>query len=94
MKKIHKHELSGTFSPAIKIKARDKFQSLIEDQIRSEGKVPVLDMNTQWYTSWDDDNECYEFTIVMYSVWVGKVKARKEIVGWEQETGKMRLFPE
>ena len=92
MKKINKLELTGTFSPDIKFKARSKFEVLIEDQLRAEGKVPVLDMNTQWYISWDDDKEHYDFILVMYGVYVGKKKAREEICGWEQETGKMVLF--
>jgi hypothetical protein len=56
------------------------------------GQVPVLDMNTQWYTSWNEKKEHYEFILVMYGVFVGKKKAREEIVGWEQETGKLVYF--
>ena len=92
MRKINKVELTGVFSPDIKFKARGKFECLVEDQMRAEGKVPVLDMNTQWYTSWDDEKEQYGFTIVMYGVYVGKKKAREEICGWEQETGKLVFF--
>ena len=92
MRKINAVQLSGVFAPEAKFKARSKFECLIEDQMRAEGKVPVLDMNTQWYISWDDDKERYEFTLVMYGVYVGKKKAREEICGWEQETGKLIYF--
>lgn len=92
MRKINAVELQGVFAPEAKFKARAKFECLIEDQMRAEGKVPVLDMNTQWYISWDDDKERYDFTLVMYGVYVGKKKAREEICGWEQETGKLIYF--
>lgn len=92
MKKINDHELRGVFDPDIKFKARMKFEALIEDQLREVGQVPVLDMNTQWYTSWNEKKEHYEFILVMYGVFVGKKKAREEIVGWEQETGKLVYF--
>lgn len=92
MKKISRFELKGSFDPDSKFLARQKFERVIEDQMRETGKVPVLDMNTQWYTSWDDENSIYNFELYMYGVYVGKVKAREEICGWEQETGKMIYF--
>lgn len=87
-KKIRNETLEGSFEQDAKFKARDKFEVLIEDKMRESGRVPVLDIPTQWFTSWDDDTEKYEFKLVMCSVYVGKRKAKEEVLGWMQETGK------
>lgn len=89
MKNIKTHSLDGSFDPNVKFGAREKFEKTIEDMIREVGQVPVIDMSTQWYTSWDEEGGKYDCTIVMFGVYVGKKKAREEILGWEQETGKM-----
>lgn len=92
MKKIKNFDLSGTFTPDMKMKARYKFESLIEDQIRAAGSVPVLDMNTVWIIQWDSERDTYDFNLTMYGVYVGKKKAREEICGWSQEEGKLVPF--
>lgn len=87
MKTIKNHVLEGVFDPDAKFDARYKFENVMDDQLRDKGHVPVLDMSTQWYTSWDAEHEHYEFKLVMLGVYVGKRKARDEVIGWLQETG-------
>lgn len=89
MKTIKTHKLDGVFDQKSKINAREKFEVLIEDMIREVGQVPVLDMSTQWFTSWNEEEEHYECTVVMFGVYVGKRKAKESIIGWEQESGRL-----
>ena len=88
MRKIKPMTLPGTFGEEAKFKARDKFQIVLEEQLRERGYVPVIDRNTEWYTSWDEEREIYNFELVMYGVYVGAKKAREEIVGWSEEKGE------
>lgn len=92
MKRVNRHELEGTFEQDLKFKARSKFECLIEDQMRSKGHVPVLDRNTEWFTSWNEEDETYDFTLFMYGVYVGKRKATEEICGWNEEDERFIEF--
>lgn len=90
--KINEWEVVGQFDPDSKFKARSKFEVVAEDQMRQEGRVPVLDRDTQWFISWDDDNEIYNFKLIMYGVYVGKRKAREEICGYNEVTESLEYF--
>lgn len=89
MRTIKTHRLPGVVNPDKKMHAREQFEKTIEDMIREVGQVPVIDMSTQWFTAWSEEKQHYECEIVMFAVYVGKRKAREEIIGWEQETGKL-----
>lgn len=87
MKTIKNHALEGVFDPDDKFHIRSKIEDKMDDMLRDKGHVPVLDMSTQWYTSWDAEKERYDFKIIMFGVYVGKRKAKDEVIGWLQETG-------
>lgn len=91
MKKINKYALTGVFENGLKFKARSKFEQLIEDQLREEGKVPVIDRDTEWLIDWDEESDKYHFEIFMYGVYVGRVKAQ-QICGWGEEKSEAIYF--
>ena len=90
--RINRTELRGSFEPDLKFKARHKFENVIEDMLRDQGRVPVVDENTEWFTSWDDDKQQYDFVLVMYGVYVGKRKAKEEILGWDRGKDELIYF--
>lgn len=89
MKKIDRSELDGVFEGAKKMGARDKFEKIIEDQLREVGRVPVLDKDTEWIIRWNEEVDTYDFTLSMYSVYVGTRKAKDEILGYMSRTGEL-----
>ena len=88
MTKIHEHVIDGEVADKHRFDARSKMETFAEEQLRETGKVPVIDMNTQWLITYDDDKEKFFFRLKMYGVFVGKKKA-KQYVGWEHETDKL-----
>lgn len=70
------------------LKVKSKYELLLEEQMRSKGSVPVLNIYPKWYTSWDSQREVYEFELVIYGVYVGK-KKQEEIIGWDSQLQKM-----
>lgn len=54
---------------------RKQYETLIIQGMRDVGYVPVLDLDTLWSTSYDQQNECYNFTISMFGIYVGRRKA-------------------
>jgi len=59
------------------IKARDKFEPMIEDEMRSQGYVPVMDMFPQLSTTYVAARDSYMFVLSIYGTFVGKDKALK-----------------
>ncbi len=54
---------------------RLQYEALIESDMREQGYVPILDLETQFSLSYDEPTDIYEFDIVVYGVYVGKKKA-------------------
>lgn len=87
--KIKDFSIEGTYDDDAKIlMVREKFEMLLEDQMRSKGSVPVLNIHPKWYTSWDAEREVYHFELIMYGVYVGKRK-QEDIIGWDSMLDKM-----
>lgn len=81
--RIKDFTMRGTFKDDAQIpQMKDKYYALIEDQMRSTGRVPVLNMTPLWRTSWDAGREAYNFEMTMFGVFVGKRKAL-QITGWD-----------
>lgn len=92
--KIHNHSIEGRFKDDAKmIKTREKYESILEDQMRDKGHVPVVNINTQWFTDYDPENDAYDFILVMYGVYKGKRKAQ-EIIGWDSQLDKWYTYGE
>lgn len=54
---------------------RKQYENLIEDDMRIQGYVPILDLDIQFSLSYDEQNDTYDFDIVIYGVYVGKKKS-------------------
>lgn len=54
---------------------RENYQRMVEDQMRTAGYVPVLDIEPQFFTMYFEDNDTYSFIFNMYGVYVGKRKS-------------------
>jgi hypothetical protein len=63
-------------------------ESLLVHDLRSKGWVPVLDLDTQWATSYDHITDTWDFKISIYSIYLGKRKAQE----WEGFAGS-KLIP-
>lgn len=89
MKKIERSELTGVFDSEGITDARRKFETMIDEQIRETGRVPVIDKCTEWIIEWNEPADTYDFTLYMYSVYVGTKKAKNEIIGYVSETEEL-----
>lgn len=91
--KIHSIIEEGKYKDdASLIKVKNMYCDILEEKMRAEGKVPVLDMYPLWQTSWDSKKEQYTFRLTVYGVYVGKVKAKAgNTTGYEHESGKLIL---
>lgn len=54
---------------------RAEYERLIESDMREQGYVPILDLDTQFSLLYYEDQDTYEFDIVVYGVFVGKKKS-------------------
>lgn len=61
------------------IRVKDNMQRVLEDSMRIEGFVPVIDMDVGWSTQLRDEDRGYAFKITMYGVFVGEDKDCEKI---------------
>lgn len=54
---------------------RKQYEHIIEEDMRSQGYVPILDLDIQFSLSYDEPNDIYDFDIIIYGVYVGKKKS-------------------
>lgn len=86
--KIKDFKIEGTFKDDKNmLEVRTKYEQLLEDQMREMGRVPVINIYPQFYTSYNAENDSYDFTLIMYGVYRGKKKAQ-EIIGWDSSTNE------
>lgn len=87
--KMKDFSMEGSYKDDSKIiKVKEKYQLLLEEQMRSAGRVPVLSQNPIWRTSWDSEREAFNFKITMYGVYVGKRRAQV-VIGYDGIEDKM-----
>ena len=79
-RKIHDFKISGEVSETSIFGHREKVEKLIDMQMRDNGYVPHLDLDTQYFLQFNHEKNTYDFDIISFGVYVGKKKA-KEIVG-------------
>lgn len=61
----------GTFkSDKDVVKTKDNMSRILEDIMRSESHVPMLDINVQWSMDYNSKHDLYTFKITMYGVYV------------------------
>lgn len=87
---IHKFTFGGEIvDDSALLRLRAEYQRLLIQGMRDVGCVPVLDLDTLWSTSYNQETETYDFTISMYGVYVGRRKA----FSIEGMSGPGRLHP-
>lgn len=88
-RKVKKIAMEGQFLDDSQIpKVRAQYESLIVHDARSRGYVPVLDLSTLWSTSYNKEDDTWDFALAVYVVYLGKRKAKE----WEGLSGG-RLLP-
>ena len=60
---------------------KEQYTYILEDQMRTSGYVPVLDLDIQFFISYNVHNDTYNFLINVFGIYVGKKKAQ-EILGF------------
>ncbi len=54
---------------------RSQYEALIESDMREQGYVPILDLETQFSLSYVEEKDLYEFDLIVYGIYVGKKKS-------------------
>lgn len=79
---IKKFGFDGVIGDDSKLAGKKEYYTkILEDQMRTSGYVPVLDLDIQFFISYNLDNDTYNFSIHIYGMYVGKKKAQK-IIGF------------
>lgn len=74
-RKLKKFSLDGEIADdAILPRKRLYFQKLLETQMKDSGYVPVLDLDPQFYISYNKYKDTYDFVLHMFGIYVGKKK--------------------
>lgn len=71
------------------INTRQRAAQIVEDQMRTAGYVPVLDLDNQFSISYNEKKETFFFWFYMFGVYVGKKKAQN-IVGFSGQSFIMK----
>ena len=72
--------LNGTInSDSDIIRLREMYERLLLDQMRTDGYVPVLDIDPQFSLKYNPEKDNYPFHLEIHGVYLGKRKA------WEFE---------
>lgn len=61
------------------IRLKDEYCRILEDIMRDEGCIPVLDLKVDWTTEKRENARGYNFRISMYGVFVGEDKECEKI---------------
>lgn len=60
-------------------RVRAQYESLILNEMRAQGYVPVLELGPYWSTHYVRPKETYEFALSVYGVYIGRRRS------WEVE---------
>jgi len=69
---IRRFNLTGLVTSERFISARENLIKDVEDSMRDEGFVPVLDLKPQFTRVYDPVNEIFEFEVSVYGIEVGE----------------------
>lgn len=69
---IKRFGLTGTITSDRFVSAREALIKDVEDSMRDEGFVPVLDLQPQFTREYDPDTETFSFEISVYGAYVGE----------------------
>lgn len=80
-RKIKKFELDGVAKDGETIiRLRKELEDRILDDMRHKGYVPIIDILPQLYWSYNKDKDLFDYSIVIFGIYVGTKKAT-EILG-------------
>ena len=68
---IRRFNLTGLVTSERFISARENLIKDVEDSMRDEGFVPVLDLKPQFTRNYDPKTESFEFEVSVYGTYVG-----------------------
>lgn len=83
-KNIKRFSIVGEFQSDAEIpQTRTTYEQFLTKDIRYQGYIPVLDLDTAWSTSYDIEGDRWFFTLTIQAIYVGKRKAKQ----WEGISG-------
>ena len=81
---IRKFSIDGEFlNDSLIPSTRAQYETLVVSDMRRNGWVPVLDLDTQWSTEYDESKDRWYFALSVYGIYLGKKKAKQ----WEGLSG-------
>lgn len=81
----------GTLKDDSKIVETQQIMSkILADRLYTTGYLPVIDVDVQWTTHRDDEEDCYLFKITMYGVYVGTERSKREFAWSNGKTLRIR----
>lgn len=82
---------TGTLKDDSKIvETQQTMSKILADRIYSSGYLPVIDVDVQWTTHRNEEDDCYEFKITMYGVYVGEERSKRELAWSNGKTLRIR----
>lgn len=79
-KKLKSFGMQGQIADDASIpRLRKHYENIIETDMRTQGYVPILDLDIQFSLEYDEPTNTYNFEIIVYGVYVGKKKAHSYI---------------
>lgn len=72
---IIKFSLDGEIADTNIVQQRERLIEFVENCMREEGAVPVLDLDPQFTLDYDSATEVYKFYLTVYGVYLGKEEA-------------------
>lgn len=72
---VKRFALTGEITSGTFVSARDALIKEVEDSMRDEGFVPVLDLNPQFTRTFNPETETFEFELSVYGAYVGEETA-------------------
>jgi hypothetical protein len=70
--------INGTInSDSDMVRLKEMYLKLLTDEMRSNGYVPVLDLDPQWSVKYNHQKDNYAFQLEVYGVYLGKKKAQE-----------------
>jgi hypothetical protein len=85
-KRVHRFGYSGWVGDESLIPStRLTWEKHLDDEMRENGYIPILDLGSQLFTSYDAPQNRFDVTVVIQGIYVGKRKAW-ELLGVEGTT--------
>lgn len=72
------------------IETQNAMSKILADRLYSTGYLPVIDVDIQWTTHRKEEDDCYEFKITMYGVYVGTDRSKRELAWSNGKTLRVR----